>query len=146
MRESSDLHSFAVAIESSGAVWQKEARDVGDVDGSSRPPGIFRCDFGWSVTSRVKSLAEVTLAEIRLPRSLAATKGKSVIAVEPLPRNVRYLQQNVINNRLANVEVHAVAVADKPGIMNALALDRQKKALGVVLYGNDAIGVSGDLR
>jgi len=30
--------------------------------------------------------------------------------------------------------------------LDALALDRQKKSLGVVLHGNDAIGVSGDLR
>jgi len=30
--------------------------------------------------------------------------------------------------------------------LDALALDRQKEPLGVVLHGHDAIGVSGDLR
>ena len=48
---------------------------------------------------------------------LAASRGKSVIAVEPLPRNVRYLRQNLVDNQLANVEVHPVAVANTSGVM-----------------------------
>jgi FkbM family methyltransferase len=48
---------------------------------------------------------------------LAASRGKSVIAIEPLPRNIRYLRQNLANNHFENVEIYPIAVGNAPGVM-----------------------------
>lgn len=53
---------------------------------------------------------------------IAHSRGKKVIAVEPLPRNVRYLRKNFALNRISD-PVYPVALGDKKGratIMGAM--------------------------
>ena len=48
---------------------------------------------------------------------LAATRGKQVVAVEPLPRNLEFLYRNLEYNGISNVEVFPMALSDKSGVM-----------------------------
>jgi len=56
---------------------------------------------------------------------LARSRGKTVIAAEPFPLNVRSLARNLEANGWTDVEVAAVALADRPG--------------SGVLYGRDTL-------
>lgn len=47
---------------------------------------------------------------------LAAVNGKHVVAVEPLPRNLRFLCQNLACNDLCDVEIYATALSTRPGL------------------------------
>jgi len=47
---------------------------------------------------------------------LAARKAARVLSFEPVPRNVHFLRQNIQINRLANVEIHQLAISDSAGI------------------------------
>jgi FkbM family methyltransferase len=47
---------------------------------------------------------------------LAATRGKHVIAVEPLAANLTFLLKNLVDNELADVEVYPLGLSDRPGI------------------------------
>lgn len=47
--------------------------------------------------------------------ALAAGPRGRVLAFEPAPENLRRLEQNVTLNRLENVDVHGVALADRTG-------------------------------
>jgi FkbM family methyltransferase len=48
---------------------------------------------------------------------LASTRGIPVVAIEPLPSNLRVLYQNIRDNRLRDVQVHPVAVGAEPGLL-----------------------------
>src|ERR1035441_3927894 len=48
---------------------------------------------------------------------LAATRGKQVVAFEPLPRNLAFLHRNLAQNNFTNVEVYPLALSDEPGVM-----------------------------
>ena len=50
-----------------------------------------------------------------LASRLVGPRGR-VVAVEPLPRNVRYLERHVVANGAANVTVVNAAVSDVPGL------------------------------
>ena len=47
---------------------------------------------------------------------LAATRGKHVVAIEPLPRNVQFLCRNLAYNNLWDVEVYQMALSSRPGV------------------------------
>jgi FkbM family methyltransferase len=55
-------------------------------------------------------------ANIGLYTCLAASKGRSVVAIEPLASNLRYLYQNVKNNSLKGIEVFPVGLGSIPGL------------------------------
>lgn len=54
---------------------------------------------------------------------LAASRGKHVIAVEPLRRNLNFLYRNIRENHFANVEVFPVGLAARPGIEKIYGAD-----------------------
>ena len=56
-------------------------------------------------------------ANIGLSTILLARMTERVIAFEPSPPNVAFLRRNLERNGITNVEVHAVAVSDKPGTL-----------------------------
>ena len=56
-------------------------------------------------------------ANLGLFSCLAATNGLPVIAIEPLPANLRLLYQNVIDNDLLDVSIFPVALGSIPGIV-----------------------------
>lgn len=47
---------------------------------------------------------------------LARSRGKQVIAIEPLPQNLAYLYRNLEYNGYLDVEVYPVGLSGKPGI------------------------------
>ena len=47
----------------------------------------------------------------------ALSMGKSVVAFEPIPRNVRCLCQNIKCNQWADVEVYPIALSNKIGVL-----------------------------
>ncbi|MGD0293290.1 MAG: FkbM family methyltransferase [Terracidiphilus sp.] len=55
-------------------------------------------------------------ANIGIYSCLAASRGKHVIAVEPSPRNLKFLYRNLLENRFNNVEVFPLALAQQCGI------------------------------
>ncbi len=56
-------------------------------------------------------------ANIGLSTILLARSAQRVIAFEPSPANVDYLRRNLASNGIANVEVVAAAVSDRPGTL-----------------------------
>jgi len=56
-------------------------------------------------------------ANIGLSTILLARSAQRVIAFEPSPTNVGYLRRNLASNGIANVEVVAAAVSDRPGTL-----------------------------
>ncbi len=67
-------------------------------------PGMVVIDIG-------ANIGYYALIEARL----VGPQGK-VIAIEPAPENVRFLNMNVRVNSLQNVEVHPLAVGDRDGV------------------------------
>ena len=55
-------------------------------------------------------------ANIGLYTCLAASNGKFTVAVEPSPRNVRYLLRNLVENSLKDVLVYPMGLADTSGV------------------------------
>jgi len=55
-------------------------------------------------------------ANIGLYTCLAASEGCTVVAVEPLASNLRYLYQNVMKNGVRNVEVFPLGLSCSPGL------------------------------
>lgn len=47
---------------------------------------------------------------------LARSRGKKVIAIEPLPQNLAYLYRNLEYNEYFDVEVYPVGLSSKPGL------------------------------
>lgn len=47
---------------------------------------------------------------------LARSRGKKVIAIEPLPQNLAYLFRNLESNEYFDVEVYPVGLSSRPGI------------------------------
>ena len=56
-------------------------------------------------------------ANIGLSTILLARSAQRVIAFEPSPTNLGYLRRNLASNGIANVEVVAAAVSDRPGTL-----------------------------
>ena len=73
--------------------------------------------FAALVTSQVPRDSTVVDvgANIGLSTILLARAAQRVIAFEPSPANLGYLRRNLEANRVANVEVVAAAVSDRPG-------------------------------
>jgi FkbM family methyltransferase len=78
-----------------------ERREI-EVARSCARPGTTAIDVGANV------------GIFTVPLALAVGNGR-VIAVEPSPENVALLEHNIRLNDLANVDVHAVALAAEPG-------------------------------
>jgi FkbM family methyltransferase len=55
-------------------------------------------------------------ANIGLYSSLAASRGKRTIAVEPAPRNLTFLYKNLWDNHFTGVEVFPVGLGSEPGL------------------------------
>jgi FkbM family methyltransferase len=55
-------------------------------------------------------------ANLGLYTCLAASKGRRVVAIEPLASNLRYLYRNIRSNRLKGVEVFPVGLSSAPGL------------------------------
>jgi FkbM family methyltransferase len=55
-------------------------------------------------------------ANIGLYTCLAASEGRRVVAVEPLASNLRYLYQNLMGNKLNQVEVFPIGLASTPSL------------------------------
>jgi FkbM family methyltransferase len=55
-------------------------------------------------------------ANIGFYSCLAASRGKHVIAFEPLPRNLQFLYRNLWENGLHNTEVFPLGLAKEPGL------------------------------
>jgi FkbM family methyltransferase len=55
-------------------------------------------------------------ANVGLYSCLAASRGKHVVAVEPLVSNLRVLLQNLFRNGFVNAEVYPLGLASAPGI------------------------------
>jgi FkbM family methyltransferase len=55
-------------------------------------------------------------ANIGFYTCLARIRGRHVVAIEPLPTNLRYLYANLEANRWSDVEVFPVGLADAPGL------------------------------
>lgn len=55
-------------------------------------------------------------ANIGFYTCLARSYGKHVLAVEPLPRNLKYLMSNLVVNKWSDVEVFPVGLSAKPGL------------------------------
>jgi FkbM family methyltransferase len=56
-------------------------------------------------------------ANIGLYTCLAASHGKHVVAIEPMPRNLKFLYRNLVRNDFADVEVFPLALSDSGGIL-----------------------------
>ncbi len=63
-------------------------------------------------------------ANIGLSTILLARSAQRVIAFEPSPANVGYLRRNLASNGIANVEVVAAAVSDRPGPARCVSMSR----------------------
>jgi FkbM family methyltransferase len=55
-------------------------------------------------------------ANIGLYTCLAASKGRPVVAIEPLASNLRYLYRNVLKNELKEVEIFPIGLSSIPGL------------------------------
>lgn len=66
--------------------------------------------------SRASTVVDVG-ANIGLSTILLARSAQRVIAFEPSPANVGYLRRNLASNGIANVEVVAAAMSDRPGTL-----------------------------
>ena len=60
---------------------------------------------------------------------LARQHGLAVMAVEPMPLNVRILLRNLMNNGWGDVEVFPVGVAEKPGLTKIFGVGTQASLL-----------------
>jgi len=67
-------------------------------------------------------------ANIGFYTCLARMAGKKVVAVEPLPKNLKHLQANLLANDWSDVEVFPVGLSDHPGL--------------ATLYGGSSTGAS----
>lgn len=67
-------------------------------------------------------------ANIGFYTCLARLAGKHVIAVEPLPRNLKYLYANILGNDWTDIEVFPVGLSESPGL--------------ATLYGGSSTGAS----
>jgi FkbM family methyltransferase len=56
-------------------------------------------------------------ANIGLYTCLAASHGKHVVAIEPLPSNLKFLYRNLVRNDFAEVEVFPLALSSSGGII-----------------------------
>jgi FkbM family methyltransferase len=54
-------------------------------------------------------------ANIGFYSCLAGTRGKPTIAIEPSPRNIRYLRRNLMENGIRSVEVFPLGLAESAG-------------------------------
>jgi FkbM family methyltransferase len=68
-------------------------------------------------------------ANIGLYTCLAASKGCSVVAIEPLASNLRYLYQNLKDNNLRSVEVFPIGLSSAPGLSNLGGIGAQASFL-----------------
>jgi FkbM family methyltransferase len=55
-------------------------------------------------------------ANVGIYSCLAASRGKQTVAIEPLPRNLNYLYQNLWDNQFRHVEVFPMGLAQAPGL------------------------------
>lgn len=55
-------------------------------------------------------------ANIGLYSCLAASRGKPVVAIEPSPKNLSLLYENLIRNEFLDVEVFPLGLSSRPGI------------------------------
>jgi FkbM family methyltransferase len=56
-------------------------------------------------------------ANIGLYTCLAASHGKHVVAIEPMPSNLKFLYRNLVRNDFADVEVFPLALSSSGGIL-----------------------------
>jgi len=68
-------------------------------------------------------------ANIGIYTCLAASLGKRVIAVEPLPSNLRCLYQNIKSNGFSGVEVFPMGLSSSPGLMTLRGIGAQASFL-----------------
>ncbi len=54
---------------------------------------------------------------------LAGSRGKQVIAFEPLPANLKFLYANIEHNSLTDVEVFPLGLSDKPGLSRLYGIE-----------------------
>ena len=102
----------------------------GSVHHRSMQQGTFEVELTQLLLQRLEQ-AQVFVdvgANIGLYSCLARSKGKHVIAVEPLPRNTAALYTNMFENGWKDVEVFPVGLSRTPGI--------------AVLYGASSTGAS----
>ena len=68
-------------------------------------------------------------ANVGLYTCLAASKGRSVVAIEPLASNLRFLYQNVQNSDVKGVEVFPIGLSSSPGLGNLGGIGAQASFL-----------------
>jgi FkbM family methyltransferase len=56
-------------------------------------------------------------ANVGLYTCLAASHGKHVVAIEPMPSNLKFLYRNLVRNHYADVEVFPLALSSSGGIL-----------------------------
>jgi hypothetical protein len=109
-------------------------RRVRDERAVSTPPaptpyGFKFAGFGRAAPAGMKDEIDVFLqylhrssacidigANVGLYSCLAASRGKSVIAVEPLAVNLARLYKNLVCNEFLDVEVYPIGLASRPGL------------------------------
>jgi FkbM family methyltransferase len=85
-------------------------------------PGIAAAGFEGDEVAAFLSLLEshdvvVDIgANVGIYSCLAASRGKQTVAIEPLPRNLNYLYQNLWDNQFRHVEVFPMGLAQTPGL------------------------------
>lgn len=89
------------------------------------PSDDFRIRAGWTILDLGAHKGMFTVRAARTP-------GTEVHAVEPLAENLDALRENIHRNKLANVTVHAAAVAAQPGTV-LLCATRETVRSSIVL-------------
>src|ERR1035441_8909471 len=79
-------------------------------------------------------------ANIGLYTCLAARHGKHVVAVEPMPSNLKFLYRNLVRNDFADVEVFPLALSSSGGILRIFGNGTAASLLPLEPDGSDVSG------
>src|SRR5918912_4362355 len=132
---------FEADLPGGGRVFLHYREDIGLV--TLLGGGFERAELEWArrlarpESTAVDVGANVGVYTVVLARAVGP-EGR-VLAFEPGPENVRRLEENLARNRLENVDVHAIALADRAGeLVLRLGADPAYHSTGEVFEGRSA--------